>query len=159
MTKHALRQQILTRRSDMQPIAVELLSGQIMNHLIDLVDWATIHRVHVYQSSLRWNEVSTVSLLEWIAAEVPQVEVTLGEVSTSAAMPAHTYDLIIVPIVAFDANRRRLGFGGGWYDRFLAKQPNAQKIGLAFELQRVDEIPTEPHDVLLDAVVAETRVY
>ena len=74
-------------------------------------------------------------------------------------VPATEIDLVIVPGVAFDAAGRRLGRGRGHYDATLAGLPaRAARIGLAFEVQLVPEIPEEPHDVRLDAVVTEARV-
>ncbi len=68
-------------------------------------------------------------------------------------------ELVIVPLVAFDASARRLGRGGGHYDATLAALPRSTaRVGLAFEVQRVPEVPAEPHDALLDAVVTERRV-
>lgn len=60
------------------------------------------------------------------------------------------YDFIIVPGLAFDARRYRLGYGGGYYDNFLARQPEALKVGIFYPFQEVKEVPTEPHDVCLD---------
>jgi 5-formyltetrahydrofolate cyclo-ligase len=67
--------------------------------------------------------------------------------------------LVLVPGVAFDLQCRRLGRGRGHYDATLAALPaGVARIGLAFEVQLVDEVPLEPHDVVLDAVVTESRV-
>lgn len=56
-------------------------------------------------------------------------------------------DAVIVPLVAFDGACNRLGYGGGNYDRFLAQlPPDAFVAGVAFEEQRIDAVPTEPHD-------------
>jgi 5-formyltetrahydrofolate cyclo-ligase len=52
----------------------------------------------------------------------------------------------------------RLGYGVGYYDRFLSRV-RALKVGVAFEIQRVDQLPCEPHDMLLDAVITETGYY
>jgi 5-formyltetrahydrofolate cyclo-ligase len=67
-------------------------------------------------------------------------------------------DLMIVPGVAFDQRARRLGHGGGHYDRLLARC-SAIKVGLAFEGQIVAELPVEPGDVAMDFVVTEERIY
>jgi len=64
-------------------------------------------------------------------------------------------DLILLPLLAFDENGNRLGFGSGWYDTFCAKHGSATKIGLAFLAQKVQQIASEKHDVKLDAVVTE----
>jgi 5-formyltetrahydrofolate cyclo-ligase len=67
-------------------------------------------------------------------------------------------DIAIVPGVAFDEAGRRLGHGGGFYDRYLAEVPRAvARIGLCFDLQVVDEVPAEPHDERVDYVVTEKR--
>jgi 5-formyltetrahydrofolate cyclo-ligase len=68
-------------------------------------------------------------------------------------------DLIIVPGLAFDAHGHRLGRGGGYYDRFLARlRPGTVKIGLAFDPQMIDAVPMEINDVPVDIVVTERRV-
>jgi 5-formyltetrahydrofolate cyclo-ligase len=75
------------------------------------------------------------------------------------AVPLAELDLAVVPGVAFDARGRRLGRGRGHYDATLAAlPPHAARIGLAFELQIVAEVPEEPHDAPLDAVVTEARI-
>lgn len=67
-------------------------------------------------------------------------------------------DVMVVPLVAFDRYLRRLGHGGGNFDRMLASH-TGRKMGLAFEAQRIAVIPVETHDVPLDLVVTEQRVY
>jgi 5-formyltetrahydrofolate cyclo-ligase len=67
-------------------------------------------------------------------------------------------DLVIVPGVAFDEHRNRIGFGAGFYDRFLESvRPSCAKIGIAFEFQIYDEVPVEEHDIPLDLVITEKR--
>ena len=63
------------------------------------------------------------------------------------------YDFIIVPGLAFDANKFRLGYGGGYYDNFLAQQPNAIKTGIFYPFQKVNMVPKEPHDICLDDII------
>lgn len=67
-------------------------------------------------------------------------------------------DLIIVPIVAFDRENDRLGYGKGYYDRYLQRFPTPT-IGLAFNFQKVDDIPKQKQDVPLDYIVTQTHVY
>lgn len=62
-------------------------------------------------------------------------------------------DLVVVPGVAFDNNRNRLGRGKGYYDRFLVKHPNAYRLGVCFKFQIVPEVPTEPFDFPMDEVI------
>lgn len=67
-------------------------------------------------------------------------------------------DLILVPGRAFDKRGSRLGRGGGYYDRFLAKNVSAVKVGVAFEFQIMDELEASIHDVQMDFIVTEQRV-
>ena len=68
-------------------------------------------------------------------------------------------DTVIVPLLAFDAALHRLGYGAGHYDRALVQLPNAQRIGLGWEVQRVDALPVDSWDVPLHAVATETQWY
>lgn len=65
-----------------------------------------------------------------------------------------TIDVAIIPGMAFDAAGHRLGRGKGYYDRFLSRIPHAYKIGLCFSWQMVDSVPSDQHDVVMDAVVS-----
>lgn len=66
--------------------------------------------------------------------------------------------MIIVPMLGFDGALHRLGYGGGYYDRLLARQATARKIGLCYDLGRLEQLPVEPHDQPLDAVITENGV-
>jgi len=73
---------------------------------------------------------------------------------TYAVQRAAEVDLWICPGLAFTRAGARLGFGGGWYDRFLAAaRPDARKIGVAYDFQLCDSLPQGPWDVLLDEIV------
>jgi 5-formyltetrahydrofolate cyclo-ligase len=64
-----------------------------------------------------------------------------------------------VPGAAFDAAGRRCGYGGGFYDSYLPRtRPGIPWVALAFEAQLVDELPYEPHDLAVGAIVTEARV-
>lgn len=62
-------------------------------------------------------------------------------------------DLLLVPGLAFTARGERLGYGGGYYDRYLALCPQARPVALAFAEQMRDTLPTEPHDRLIPQVI------
>lgn len=64
-------------------------------------------------------------------------------------------ELVVVPAVAYDRKGNRLGRGKGFYDRLL-KSTKATKIGVGYEFQLYDELPTEPHDVGMDMVITQT---
>jgi 5-formyltetrahydrofolate cyclo-ligase len=90
---------------------------------------------------------------------VPGVLGTRAPPPALASARVDELDLVVVPGVAFDAEGRRLGRGGGYYDATLALLPRAAaRLGVAFEIQVVRAVPEEPHDVRLDGVVTEARV-
>ncbi|MDE2808071.1 MAG: 5-formyltetrahydrofolate cyclo-ligase, partial [Gemmatimonadota bacterium] len=79
--------------------------------------------------------------------------------ATATWLPAEArIDLVVVPGLAFDRRGHRIGWGSGYYDRFLA-QVQTVKIGLCYDELVLDRIPGEPHDVPVDMVVAETAIY
>lgn len=64
-----------------------------------------------------------------------------------------TFDLIIVPGLAFDNDNYRLGYGGGYYDNFLVQHPTTNKIGIFYPEQKVQRVPVESHDYRLDSIL------
>ena len=66
-------------------------------------------------------------------------------------------DVIIVPAVAFDRAGNRLGRGGGYYDRFLKKQPHATLIGVGYDFQLVDEVPVRKHDQKVHRIILPSQ--
>ena len=70
-------------------------------------------------------------------------------------VPVEALDMIVVPLVAFDRAGARLGYGGGYYDRYLPMlSPACQIIGIAFDEQRVDHVSTDAHDLPLPHIVS-----
>ncbi|WP_340587865.1 5-formyltetrahydrofolate cyclo-ligase [Erythrobacter alti] len=67
--------------------------------------------------------------------------------------------VLFVPVVGFTEDGHRLGQGGGFYDRYLAAHPDTIALGLAWDVQKVDELPTEEHDMRLTAIITPTRVH
>ena len=67
-------------------------------------------------------------------------------------------DFVLVPLLAFDAQGGRLGYGAGFYDRTLATLPGRVRLGCAFAAQQVDAVPVGPYDIRLDAVATENGI-
>ncbi len=89
----------------------------------------------------------------------PGVELIPGGFGTSYPDTAALVpDVLLVPLLAFDLAGRRLGYGGGYYDRTLAALPGRRAIGCAFAAQQVECVPTGDLDVPLDAVATEAGV-
>ncbi len=74
------------------------------------------------------------------------------------ALAPEDLDLILVPGLAFDRNKGRLGYGGGFYDRVLS-QTGAIKIGVAFSFQIANELPQEPYDQRVDWILTEKEFF
>ncbi len=66
-------------------------------------------------------------------------------------------DVILLPALAFTIRGDRLGQAGGYYDRFIAENPQPIRIGLAFDIQIINHIPTQPHDQPVQLIVTESR--
>ncbi len=78
----------------------------------------------------------------------------------SDLIAASNLDLILVPGVAFDRTGHRLGFGKGFYDRILHNTNlQGRRLGLCFELQLVDRLPAESHDIHMNLIVTEKNIY
>lgn len=71
-------------------------------------------------------------------------------------------EVVLVPLLAFDSARHRLGYGGGYYDRTLAQlkaaNPQVEAIGIAYACQKVDALTPEAHDMPLDMIVTENGI-
>ena len=77
-----------------------------------------------------------------------------GPISKKSLYP----DILLVPLVAYDKNCNRIGYGGGFYDRYIKKIKKIKKvltIGLAFSYQKVKKIPIEKNDIKLDFIITE----
>ncbi len=71
-------------------------------------------------------------------------------------------DIILVPLVGFDQNKFRLGYGGGYYDRYIEKVRKFKKfktIGLSFSFQRVKKLPIDKYDKKLDFIITEKNIF
>jgi len=85
------------------------------------------------------------------------------ESSSSDFYNENILDIVIVPGVVFDLEKNRIGFGGGYYDTFLKKIRGGNKkvlfIGICYDFQIIEKVPAEEHDVVLDFVVSESRIF
>jgi 5-formyltetrahydrofolate cyclo-ligase len=73
--------------------------------------------------------------------------------------PETTPDIVFVPLLGFTQDGHRLGQGGGHYDRWLAAHPAVPALGLGWDCQLLDNLPLEPHDCALRAIITPTRIY
>ena len=87
------------------------------------------------------------------------VEGPMGLMQPAADAPLVTPDVLFMPLVGFTSRGERIGQGGGFYDRWLAAHPDTLAFGLAWDVQQVDSLPLEDHDMPLTAIITPTRIY
>lgn len=127
----------------------------ITDRLLVSYDWSQMQSVLSYQSIVRIGEVDTEVLHRQIASRFPHLAITLAPINPDVSLPIDlTYDLIIVPMLGYDIYGHRLGLGRGWYDRLLARYPEALTVGLAYTEQQLPLVPTDPHDQSVQYIIA-----
>jgi 5-formyltetrahydrofolate cyclo-ligase len=154
-SKPELRRELMARRRSLSAADVAAASRAILAQLQETIAWWSVGSVHVYRSVAEWGELDTSEFVAWLAEERPKIEVVQPTLSKDQPFPERPFDVILVPALGFDRDNNRLGLGGGWYDRFVARQPQAETIGLAYAWALVEDgIPVEPWDMKLDRVFA-----
>ena len=185
-TRQTLRKQVLGNRNQLandERHAKSMAIAEKVRSLPEMGGWQTLFVYVNFRS-----EVETLELIRWCLAQGKKVAVPLVDHSSSTMIPLQItdpgqdlkpgyygipepdplkayridgkeIDAVILPGSVFDTGGGRLGYGGGYYDRFLVNDaPQACRIGLAFEMQLVEVVPLEPHDQRLDYLVTEKRI-
>ena len=114
--------------------------------------------VVVPKSVTKNNTLILSRLTDWNGLEVGAYNILEPKKETIEKVDVESIDLIIVPGVVFDESGNRIGHGKGYYDRLLNDSQNIPNIGLAFELQMVDNIESEQHDEKIDVILTEERI-
>jgi 5-formyltetrahydrofolate cyclo-ligase len=184
--KANLRKEMLQQRKTMETQNVSSYSNKIISAIMELPEFINSKNIMLYLSFNK--EVNTYPLARWCLdngktviapycieseREIVPYKITnllndLTKSSFGVMEPKHDIlqkaniediDLIIVPGVAFDKNCNRLGFGAGYYDRFLPKRlKHTPAIGIAYDYQIIDEVPTSEYDVPLDFIITQERI-
>ena len=174
MRKEELRQLIRQQKRQFTPAQLEELSLPVLDRLRPYLTETSV--VMAYYSLS--DEVCTHQLIDELVAEGKTV--LLPKVLDDETMELRRYQSVddlregtfhlmepvgepftdygeinvaIIPGMAFDADGHRLGRGKGYYDRFLQSVPDIKKIGVCFDFQKVDIVPSKAHDVIVDIVV------
>jgi len=154
LSKASLRQMLLHKRAQTTPETVKSASRQIAEQILAHEKFADRAQIHVYMPLAKSGEIDTRTVIALLQGSYPDLSLSWGYQRRDAPMPRAKFDVIFVPVVGFNRDGFRLGFGGGWYDRFLANQPQARKIGLAYGWSEVQFAP-EPHDIRLDEIYTD----
>jgi 5-formyltetrahydrofolate cyclo-ligase len=157
--KKLLRQKYKSTRLSVDLGSVDEKSLEICRQAFWAVDWDQIKQLCSYRPMRRLKEVDTSPLHDTVKYKFPAVKIKLLKPDKNQALLKTKFDVIIVPCLAFDIDNYRLGWGGGFYDQFLATQAQALKIGLAYQDSFVSGgLPREPHDIPLDIIITEKKV-
>ena len=184
--KDTLRKNMLHQRKNMDMQKVNTWSTKITETIIKLPQFINSKNIMLYLSFNK--EVNTYPLAAWcldngksviapyciqstkqiIPFKINNLTNDLTKSTFGIMEPKHNLlekanieniDLIIVPGVAFDEHCNRIGFGAGYYDRFLPrKTKNTPTIGIAYDYQLIDTIPQGVYDVPLDFIITEKRI-
>jgi len=158
LSKIELRGKLQSHRQLLTKEEANEASALIEHRVLGLLCWKAATRVHIYSSNARWNEVRTAQLRHSLHEHYPRLIIETSAVTAAAEFPENQYDVVIVPVLGFDNAGYRLGLGTGWYDRFLAMQPQAYKVGLAYSWAQLDLLPRESHDIPLDCIITEAEI-
>jgi len=159
MEKTELRELLRRRLSHVSVADVAAASVTIAERLMREIDWQRVSRACLYQPAVKWREIDLYTLMEWLQEYHSSIDITILPQMKNAIIPDESFDVILVPLLGYDSSCSRLGRGSGWYDRFLAGQPQTIKIGVALEVQQLDFVPVELHDIRLDKVISEQATY
>lgn len=176
------------RRQSLSREAVEARSEQIFQHVVTLPEWTEAEAVLWYvdlpgevrtqpylqrelqghrRCAVTWCEPAELQLA-WIESMDELSACTLGilepkeEIRNDSRrrLDIAEIDLVLVPGMAFTRAGHRLGHGKGYYDRLLSRaREETTVVALAFDEQVLDEVPCEPHDVIMDYVITPAAVY
>jgi 5-formyltetrahydrofolate cyclo-ligase len=179
--KQLLRARARALRSSLSPAEILEKSERIRRNLMDVLDGANPLMVYVSKPM----EVHTRALIVELLGQgktviVPIIEkdtktLRLSYIEDPAVLSQSTFDVsepvghelpaqasdvkaVIIPMLAFDKRGNRLGYGAGYYDRFLTAHPHMTRIGIAFACQELMEIPTDPTDAGMDLIVTDTGI-
>ncbi|PLX48058.1 MAG: 5-formyltetrahydrofolate cyclo-ligase [Desulfobulbaceae bacterium] len=184
--REALRQKILGARDGLSDKVRQAKSISVMQNfwtLMGMQQWSTLFIYVNFRSEVETLELIKKCINRDIRVAVPLVEASAVRMipllikdpeqdlvpgyynipepdpKKSLRLEPGEIDAAVIPGSVFDIHGGRLGYGGGYYDRFLLNDaPQAKRIGLAFELQVVDNVPLEPHDQPLDILITEERI-
>ncbi|WP_298844402.1 5-formyltetrahydrofolate cyclo-ligase [Clostridium sp.] len=184
--KNNLRKNMLIKRKNMSQKDIFTYSNKIVNNLMKLPQFINCKNIMLYISFN--NEVDTYKLAKWclnngktviapycikscskiIPFIINNLETDLTKSTFGIMEPKHdtlmkaniqNIDLIIVPGVVFDVACNRIGFGAGYYDRFLPmKAKGTPTIGICYDYQITDKVPVDEYDVPLNFIITEKRI-
>jgi 5-formyltetrahydrofolate cyclo-ligase len=167
-SKAQLRQTLKQTRLEMEDGERTLKSRGIVSQLKQLMDWPGIKSLNYFEPIRGLLEPDVSDLITYLEDTYPELQLCVPRliedkwevVGVRGGVPPDEFDAVIVPMLGFDPESlHRIGYGGGYYDKFLVSQPQAQKIGVCFENGKAAQIPAEAYDIQMDLIVTESNIY
>jgi 5-formyltetrahydrofolate cyclo-ligase len=162
-TKQDLRRNLRSARYLLSPKDYTLKSRKVVDNILKATDWDNVNSLHFYDPITELLEPDISGAIVFLEDKYPDMALLTTRnidnnwetiLARGETFPTRL-DVIIVPMLGFDKHLNRLGYGGGFYDRFLIGQGNALKIGVCFESGRLESMPVEPHDIAMDLIITE----
>ncbi len=188
--KKILRKRLNAERKALSQAEIVSKSKQVFEKWLARFSMKPVMYLHLYQHIKQSNELHTHHYMDYVRSKYDHVRLVVPiidpytnslwhvELSNDIEMEINPWgipepkfphrkifpmqlDMVLVPMLGFDMQGNRLGYGKGYYDRFLRLlNPQCLKIGLCLEQGKVDEgLPTEEHDIPMDYIVSELAVY
>ncbi|MEK6589519.1 MAG: 5-formyltetrahydrofolate cyclo-ligase [Nitrospinota bacterium] len=171
LTKKEIRERLISLRKKLKNKWIEEKSIQIEERLFkekDFIEKTNILFYDAFEKEVQTERMIKRSLDIHKRAFLPVTDFKNKKILISEVrgknmpikiIPEDIVEVVIVPGVAFSKSGCRIGFGMGFYDRFLSRlSKDVKTIGLAFDFQIVNDIPLDNHDVTLDRIITEKRV-
>jgi 5,10-methenyltetrahydrofolate synthetase len=170
--KASLRRELLSVRlklTDSEYRSANMHAQAALRSLLSHTSYG-FNSIHTYRPLLPQREVVITPVISWLAELHPRKIVHTTRKTAAGwvtadwntgklVTPLISYDLIIIPMLGFDERLHRIGYGGGFYDRFLSLQPTAYKVGLCFEIGHILRLPNEAYDISLDSIATDQTTY
>jgi 5-formyltetrahydrofolate cyclo-ligase len=188
MTKNELRKIYLNKRRELSDEVFRQLNERLCENFFANVRLSEIHVLHVFLPIEKNREVNTWLIIDRLKKDFPLVRTSVPKINNQTAELEHYYfedkaqletntweipepvkgvptpvekiDAVLVPLLAFDRQGHRLGYGRGFYDRFLAScRRNCKKIGLSFFEMEEQIEGIDDKDIPLDMIITPESVY
>ncbi|RNL50603.1 5-formyltetrahydrofolate cyclo-ligase [Pedobacter jejuensis] len=183
MLKVEIRKQALKERLSLTDEDYESKNDSLLNQF-KLLDFSSVKTLHVFLPIVKKKEPNTFLLIDWLVRNHPEIKIIIPKADfNTSSMTHHEYiglndlqknsynipepqtanqyhgeiDMVLIPLLAFDNQGYRVGYGKGFYDRFL-ENLNAQKIGLSLSpaIEKIDDV--NKHDIRLNFCITPTEI-
>lgn len=188
MKKHILRKQAILERSELSKSQFWLLNDQLLTHFVKF-EWSTISTVHLFLPITEKKEIDTFEFINFFKTQHPSIQMVVPRcdfktkemeavifdpeatvlIKNKYQIPEPLYgeivdtltiDAVIIPLLAFDEQGHRVGYGSGFYDRFLEKcRPDVLKIGVSLFEPIEKVLDTHHQDIRLTHCITPKKIY